>query len=85
MSCSPYAFHLQNRKLAAENAEQLQRLVEQIAEQSREEDQAQKVRVEQVALALKEMFVYVQEAEKEVEGEMGLQGQGQVGRRGGAK
>lgn len=56
-----------------ENGEQLQRLVKQIAEQSKEEDRAQKVCVEQVALALKEKFVYVQESEKEVEGETGLQ------------
>ena len=44
-------------------------LVEQIAEQNRAEDQAQKVHVEQVAMALKDKFIYVQDSENEVEGE----------------
>lgn len=57
----------------------MQRLVDQIAEQNREEDRAQKVRVEQVALALKEKFVYVQESEREMEGKMDMQGWARVG------
>lgn len=52
-------------------------LVQQIAEQNREEDRKQKVRVEQVALALKDKFVYVWDSEKELEGETGMQGWGQ--------
>lgn len=48
--------------------------MDQIAEQNKEEDRAQKVRVEQVALALKEKFVYVQESEREVEGKTDMQG-----------
>ena len=75
------ALHLQNKKLTAENAEQLRMLVQQIAEQNREEDRKQKVRVEQVALALRDKFVYVQDSEKEVEGETGMlwQGKGEQG------